>query len=119
VFWLLIQDLAQLRAVYGEGWSTFLANANVLQAFGINDWETAEHLSRLAGDTTVDVSETQQRSRRLITADEVRRLAPDLELLFVRGRSPVAARRVSYLRDREFRGLAGTNPLHAVAARLA
>jgi type IV secretion system protein VirD4 len=119
VFWLLIQDLAQLRAVYGEGWSTFLANANVLQAFGINDWETAEHLSRLAGETTVDVSETQQRSRRLVTADEVRRLAPDLELLFVRGHSPVAARRVSYIRDREFRGLAGTNPLHAVATRLA
>lgn len=119
VFWLLIQDLAQLRAVYGEGWSTFLANANVLQAFGINDWETAEHLSRLAGETTVDVSETQQRSRRLITADEVRRLAPDLQLLFVRGHSPIAAKRVSYLRDREFRGLHGSNPLHAVAARLA
>ncbi len=119
VFWLLIQDLAQLRAVYGEGWSTFLANANVLQAFGINDWETAEHLSRLAGETTVDVSEVQQRSRRLITADEVRRLAPDLQLLFVRGHSPIAARRVSYLRDREFRGLAGSNPLHAVATRLA
>jgi type IV secretion system protein VirD4 len=105
-FWLLIQDLAQLRAIYGEGWSTFLANAEVLQAFGINDFETAEHLSRLAGEMTVET-----RPRRLITADEIRRLAPDLQLLFVRGHAPIAARRVSYLRDRAFRGLAGANPL--------
>jgi type IV secretion system protein VirD4 len=105
-FWLLIQDLAQLRAIYGESASTFLANAEVLQAFGINDYETAEHLSRLAGEMTVE-----QRARRLITADEVRRLASDLELLFVRGQAPIAARRVSYLRDPEFRGLAEPNPL--------
>jgi type IV secretion system protein VirD4 len=96
-FWLLIQDLAQLRAIYGEGAATFLANAEVLQAFGINDYETAEHLSRLAG--------------RLMTADEVRRLAPELQLLFVRGHAPVAARRVSYLNDRAFRGMAAPNPL--------
>jgi type IV secretion system protein VirD4 len=105
-FWLLIQDLAQLRAIYGENWSTFLANAEVLQAFGINDYETAEHLSRLAGETTVEA-----RGRRLITADEIRRLAPDLQMLFLRGHAPIAARRVSYLRDRAFRGLAETNPL--------
>jgi type IV secretion system protein VirD4 len=114
-FWLLIQDLAQLRATYGESWPTFLANAEVLQAFGINDWETAEHLSRLAGETTVRVDESHERARRLITADEVRRLAPDLQLLFVRGHAPIAARRVSYLRDDEFHGYGGSNPLHAVA----
>jgi type IV secretion system protein VirD4 len=105
-FWLLIQDLAQLRAIYGENASTFLANAEVLQAFGINDYETAEHLSRLAGETTVET-----RGRRLITADEIRRLAPDLQMLFLRGHAPIAARRVSYLRDRAFRGLAEPNPL--------
>jgi type IV secretion system protein VirD4 len=114
-FWLLIQDLAQLKATYGEGWSTFLANAEVLQAFGINDYETAEHLSRLAGDATVRVNATQERGRRLITADEVRRLAPELHLLFIKGRSAIVARRVDYLRDREFRRLYGTNPLHALA----
>ncbi|HZS59807.1 MAG TPA: type IV secretory system conjugative DNA transfer family protein [Gemmatimonadaceae bacterium] len=96
-FWLLVQDLAQLRAIYGESAATFLANAEVLQAFGINDYETAEHLSRLSG--------------RLITADEVRRLAPEFQLLFVRGHGPIAARRVSYLSDRAFRGLAEQNPL--------
>ena len=105
-FWLLIQDLAQLRAVYGASAATFLANAEVLQAFGINDYETAEHLSLLAGETTVD-----RGRRRLITADEVRRLAPDLQLLFVRGHAPIAARRVNYLSDRVFRGLAAPNPL--------
>ncbi len=128
-FWLLIQDLAQLRAVYSDSWPTFLANADVLQAFGINDWETADHLSRLAGDATVRVTtesrtrrarvaeSVSERGRRLITADEVRRLAPDLQLVFVRGRSPIAAGKVNYLRDPEFSTLAAPNPFHNVAAR--
>jgi type IV secretion system protein VirD4 len=114
-FWLLVQDLGQLRSTYGESWTTFLANAEVLQAFGINDYETAEHLSRLAGEATVRVDESHERARRLITADEVRRLAPDLQLLFVRGHAPIAARRANYLRDGEFHGLADENPLRAVA----
>jgi type IV secretion system protein VirD4 len=134
-FWLLVQDLAQLRAVYGESWHTFLANADVLQAFGINDWDTAEHLSKLAGDATVRVAtesrsrgvshgrleSTQagegrslsERGRRLITADEVRRLPPGRQLLFVRGRSPIATDRLDYRHDAELAPLAAPNPLHA------
>ena len=42
-FWLLVQDLAQLRHTYGQSAQTFIANADVLQVFGVNDLETAEH----------------------------------------------------------------------------
>ena len=53
-FWLLLQDLAQLKGTY-EKWQSFLANADVLQAFGVNDWETAEYLSKMTGDATIRV----------------------------------------------------------------
>jgi type IV secretion system protein VirD4 len=123
-FWILVQSLAQLRAIYGETAGTFLANADVLQAFGIADWETADHLSRLAGDSTVTITSTSsargvtgimegERGRRLITPDEIRLLPPDRALLIVRGVPPIAARRADYRRDRLFRGLYDGNPLHA------
>jgi len=134
-FWLLVQDLAQLRAIYGESAQTFLANADVLQAFGVTDWETAEHLSRLAGETTVAVETASatrgvtrgrlthsqsghgasrgERGRRLITPDEVRRLPADRSLLIVRGLPAIAARRVDYRTDAAFRGQFDPNPLHA------
>ena len=110
-FWMLVQDLAQLRQAYPNAWATIMANADVLQAFGINDWETAEHLSRLTGDTTVVVetdgetwgtstgrsahtqegqsSSRSERGRRLLTADEVRRMPRDRMLVFVKGRGPI------------------------------
>jgi type IV secretory pathway TraG/TraD family ATPase VirD4 len=59
-----------------------------------------------------------EKGRRLLTPDEVLRLGAEESLLFVRGRAPVRARRVSYLRDPEFVGLADENPMHAsVGAR--
>jgi type IV secretion system protein VirD4 len=133
-FWLLVQDLAQLRRVYPDSWGTLVANADVLQVFGVNDWETAEHLSKLTGEATVVVeSESEsrgvthgrlgqrqegegrsrsERGRRLLTADEVRRLAPGRVLLFVKGCGPIDARRIDYRDDAAFAGMADPNPLY-------
>jgi type IV secretion system protein VirD4 len=121
--------------VYGDTAQTFIANSDVLQAFGVNDFETAEHLSRLAGDQTVVVTSESRSSgvsrgragssqegaaetvsehgRRLITADEVRRLPAYEQLLFLRGQAPLRVGRVDYRQDREFAGLAAPNPLYA------
>jgi type IV secretion system protein VirD4 len=133
-FWLLLQDLAQLKGTYPDQWQTFIANADVLQAFGINDWETADYMSRMTGETTIHVeSENESRGvsrgrnssrqhsaaqtiaekgRRLLMPDEVRRLRSDQQLLFVRGSEPVLARRLDYLRDTEYTGQADPNPMH-------
>src|SRR5258708_35538552 len=54
-FWLLVQDLAQLKGTYPEQWETFIANADVLQTFGINDWDTAEYISKMTGEATIEV----------------------------------------------------------------
>lgn len=137
-FWLLLQDMAQLRATYGDRWQTFVANCAVLQAFGTSDWETAEYLSKLTGEATIRVGSenvstgvsrgrhaqrqhgnsntTSERGRRLLTPDEVLRLPKDEQLVFVRGEHPVRARKLAYHRDEEFRGFADTNPLHETLA---
>lgn len=135
-FWLIVQDMSQLKSTYGEAWPTFLANADVLQAFGTNDWETAEHLSKLTGDSTIHVASenqsrgvsqgkqsqrqqgmaltTAEKGRRLLLPDEVRRLEREAELLFVKAQAPILAGRVSYLRDEPFQGRADRNPLYAM-----
>lgn len=133
-FWLVIQDFSQLRSAYGEAWSTFLANVDVLHAFGTNDWDTAEYLSKMTGESTIRVeSENQSRGlsrgrhsqrqlgaaislsekgRRLLLADEVRRLPSEAQLVFLKGSAPLLVDRVSYLRDREFVGRWDPNPLY-------
>ncbi|MDQ6633834.1 MAG: type IV secretory system conjugative DNA transfer family protein [Gemmatimonadota bacterium] len=137
-FWLIVQDLSQLRSTYGETWPTFLANAHVLQAFGTNDWDTAEYLSKMTGDATILVeSESESRGvsrgrqsqrqqgtslmraekgRRLLLPDEMRRLPSSAQLLFVKGSVPLLLRRLNYLRDPEFTGRADPNPLYAPVA---
>lgn len=140
-FWLIVQDLSQLKSTYGETWLTFLANIGVLQAFGINDWDTAEYLSKMTGEATIHVESEHHSSgvsrgshaqrqlgagrtrseqgRRLLLPDEVRRLPRDAELLFVKGDAPLLVERLNYLHAREFRGRADPNPLYDLVAEAA
>ena len=133
-FWLLLQDLAQLKGTYPDRWQTFLANADVFQTFGINDWDTAEYISKLTGEGTIHVESenistgvtrgrsssrqqsaaqtTSEKGRRLLTADEVRRLPRHSQLLFARGSAPVLAHRLDYRKDREYASMADPNPMH-------
>jgi len=133
-FWLVLQDLSQLRSTYNETWQTFLANVDVLQAFGTNDWDTAEYLSTMTGEATIHVasenrstgvtrgrnSQRQQGTawskaetgRRLLFPDEVRRLSPDRQLLFVKGTEPLLVDRINYLTDAPFVERASPNPLY-------
>jgi type IV secretion system protein VirD4 len=134
-FWLLVQDLAQLKGTYPDKWQSFLANADVLQAFGVNDFDTADHLSKTLGEATIHVASenrsagrsrghhaqrqegaaftTAERARRLLTPDEVLRLGADEQLLFARGRYPVRARRVDYRTEPASPVFADANPMYA------
>jgi len=137
-FWLIVQDVSQLRSTYGETWPTFLANVDVLQVFGINDWDTAEYVSKMTGEATIYVESTHhsrgvsrglhaqrqlgagrawsEQGRRLLLPDEVRRLPRTAEVLFVKGGAPLLVERLNYLRDPEFAERADPNPLYAVVA---
>jgi len=117
--WPILQDVHQLRALYGQRAGTFLSNAGVLQVFGVNDQDSAKLVSDLAGQETV-VFETMSRAidaeesglsygqqhvgRALLTPDEVRTLRPDRQLLFLAGQRPIIAAKLRYYDDREFAG---------------
>jgi type IV secretion system protein VirD4 len=47
--WAVVQDLAQLKQIYGERWESFTSNAGVLQSFAPQDVVTSEYLSQLSG----------------------------------------------------------------------
>ncbi len=135
--WMLTQDLAQLRDLYPRSWETLLANVKVLQAFGTADQFTAEYLSKLTGQATVSTrgsnltrgtttagnllflhrqqgtaEQTGETGRRLLLADEVRRLAADRQLLFISGREPLLTRRLDYRATRTLAGRADANPMY-------
>lgn len=113
--WSVFQDLHQLREVYGKSAETFLANAGVVQAFNVNDLETARWVSHSLGANTVtyatgrasDRSGQARTGRPLLTPEEVLNLPPDQQILLTQTGRPVAARKVQYFRDAEFRGFLG------------
>mgnify|MGYP002715513397 CR=1 FL=1 len=120
--WPILQDLSQLRALYGARANTFVANAGVLQTFGVNDYETAKALSQLMGQATTSYATTSHRAgdpsstthqltgRDLLTPDEIMQMSPHLQLLRLQGRPMILARKLRYHADPEFRGLFSPQP---------
>jgi type IV secretion system protein VirD4 len=127
--WPILQDLHQLRSVYGDRAGTFLSNAGLIQVFNVGDVETASWVSKSIGSatvayqtagtsvskgpgpflfqqTTTSTSTANHLTRReLLTPDEVMRLDSSLEILLRQGAAPVAARKVRYFADLEFASL--------------
>ncbi len=122
--WLILQDLSQAKAKYGEEWNSFLANSDVLQVFSIQDPFSCNQISQLLGDKTVwqrqlgKVDEKKlapekgydEESRPLMRMDELRRLNPRRQILLVRPNQPVAATKIRYYQDPDFKHLASPNP---------
>ena len=124
--WPILQDMHQLKANYGEKAGTFMSNAGVIQAFGINDHATADMLSRTLGDTTMEYDTvstsrgigwgnntsgptesiaTHVTARRLATPDEIMLMRPDQVLLLRQGERPLPVEKIRYYDQREFAGL--------------
>lgn len=115
--WPILQDMSQLRDLYGARANTFVANAGVLQTFGVNDFETAKWLSQSMGKETIgyqteshrpgDIATTTQHiaARDLMTPDEIMQIDPTVQLLRVQGKPVIIARKLRYFADREFDGL--------------
>lgn len=118
--WTFLQDLGQLRRLYPKDWESFVANADVVQAFGVTDQFTAEYLSKMAGTATVFDRSTgsgrsrgkqtsrstntgsRETARPLVTPDELRRLGASDQVLLVRGSQPALARRIAFYGDALF-----------------
>ena len=105
--WTIFQDLHQLRAIYGQAAGTFLSNAGIVQAFNVNDLETARWISSMLGaDTEVYGGgagrDGSRVARPLLTPDEVLNLPAEGALLLPQEGRPILARKVRYYADREF-----------------
>jgi type IV secretion system protein VirD4 len=48
----VLQDMGQLKKLYGDMWETFIGMAGAVASFAPNDLTTAEWLSKRAGETT-------------------------------------------------------------------
>ena len=131
-FWIFVQDLSQLRAVYPK-WQTFLANS-AKQFYGTADIDTAHYVSRSLGKETIDFwsrSKSTQSSgwlsgnlssgksrqqqfigRSLLTPDEVMGLGRR-PIVFINGERPYLLEQLDYRRDPEYARLADSNPYYA------
>jgi type IV secretion system protein VirD4 len=134
----VVQDLSQLKAVYGDGWETFIANSGLIQYMGSRDRTTAEYFSALCGETTVwnlssavataigvsqgkdgitrseseTITDTRAAAqRKLAYPDELMRMHPDRQLVFVDEMSPIIATKIRWFEDAEL-AAKGVN-LHA------
>ena len=137
LFWIFVQDLSQLKAVY-ERWNTFVANS-AKQFFGTADYDTAKYVSDSMGHTTIQFltanesqnqgsnhgfsggswssgnsqGESQQMlGRPLLTPDEIMRLGSDQPLVLIQGEPPYRLNRLSYLTDPQYVGHYDASPYH-------
>ena len=115
--WPILQDMSQLKDLYGERAGTFIANAGVQQVFGVNDFETAKWLSQMMGQETAGFQTDSFKpgdgpsfsnnltGRDLLTPDEIMQLRPENQLLRVQGQATAVAQKLRYYVDPEFKGL--------------
>lgn len=124
--WAILQDLHQLKSLYGERVGTFLSNAGLTQIFNVADIDTASWISRSLGSTTQAYETTSKSNSRsfqhwsptlgsstnlhfvkrdLMTPGEVMQMSRDHLLLLRPGELPLVARKVRYFREAEFEGL--------------
>jgi type IV secretion system protein VirD4 len=115
--WPILQDMSQLKDLYGDRANTFIANAGVQQVFGVNDFETAKWLSQMIGQETAGFQTDSFKpgdgpsfsnnltGRDLLTPDEIMQLPPERQLLRVQGQATAVAQKLRYYADPEFAGL--------------
>ena len=100
---IIIQNLAQLKALFEKQWESIVGNCDEFLYLGGNEQSTHEYVSKLLGKETIDTNtygrsrgrngnystNYQLSGRELMTPDEVRMLDNQYALLFIRGERPI------------------------------
>ena len=100
---IILQNLAQLKALYEKEWESIVGNCDEFLYLGGNEQSTHEYVSKLLGKETIDTNtygqskgrngsystNYQATGRELKTSDEMRMLDNEYALLFIRGERPV------------------------------
>ena len=109
---IIIQNMAQLKALYQKEWESITGNCDEFLYLGGNEQSTHEYVSKLLGKETVDMNtygQSKGRSgsystnwqltgRELMTPDEVRLLDNQYAILFIRGERPIMDLKYDILR---------------------
>lgn len=108
---IILQNLAQIKALYKDSWESIVGNCDELYYLGGNEQSTHKYISELLGKETLDTNtfgkstghsgsystNFQQTGRELLTADEVRLLDNNDGLLFIRGERPIKDKKYNLL----------------------
>lgn len=100
---IILQNLAQLKALFEKQWESIVGNADEFLYLGGNEQSTHKYVSELLGKETIDTNTYGKSSgrsgnystnyqisgRELLTPDEVRMLDNRYALLFIRGERPI------------------------------
>lgn len=100
---IIIQNLAQIKALFKDTWETIPGNCDTLVYLGGNEQSTHEYISKLLGKQTIDKKtsgETKGRQgsssrnydvlgREIMMPDEVRKMDNKKCLIFIRGFDPI------------------------------
>ena len=109
---IIIQNLAQLKALFEKQWESLVGNCDEFLYMGGNEQSTHKYISELLGKETLDTRNRsvsrgshgsssvsyQQTGREVMTPDEVRTLDNDYALLFIRGERPVMDKKYDILK---------------------
>ena len=117
---LIIQDTQQLKVTYEEaGMNSFLSNSTFRITFAANNYETANLISPLCGNKTVEqvsssrpkffdlnpATRTQNVSsaqRALLLPQEVIQLPRDEQIVLIESMPPIRSKKIFYFKDKFF-----------------
>lgn len=108
---IIIQNMAQLKALFKDSWENITGNCDTLLYLGGNEQSTHEYISKMLGKETIDTrtrgitkgqhgssnTNYQNAGRELLTLDEVRLLDNSNALIFIRGERPLIYKKFDIL----------------------
>ena len=109
---IIIQNLAQIKALFKDSWESIVGNCDELYYLGGNEQSTHKFISEYLGKETLDTNtygkssgrsgnystNYQKTGRELLTADEVRLLDNNYGLLFIKGERPIRDKKYDLLK---------------------
>ena len=108
---IIIQNMAQLKALFKDSWESLVGNCDTMLYLGGNEQSTHEYFSKMLGKETIDTrtrgitrgshgssnTNYQNAGRELLTLDEVRLLDNSNALIFIRGEKPIMDKKFDIL----------------------
>lgn len=100
---IIIQNLAQIKALFKDTWETITGNCDTFVYLGGNEKSTHQYISEMLGKSTIDKRSTGETrgvhgsasrnydvlGRELMTPDEVRNMSNKKCLIFIKGFNPI------------------------------